>query len=215
MSEIYLEILDPKRQSVFDKLAAFDEIGYLAGGTALALQLKHRKSYDFDIFVNKPLTRQFFHKVTSVLGSQVKPRVNTADLLLLNTENNIQVDFVHYWYKLLQPTIKTSSIQLATIEDIATDKAHTIGHRGAWRDYVDVFILLKNKRIQLKQLIKLAQQKFGSEFAPHLFLQQLTYYKDLPNYAIEFITDSYSDDEIKKFLVETVKTYHQKEIEKV
>ena len=52
MSKIYFKILDNDRMSVFDKLKAFQNEGYLAGGTALALQLNHRTSEDFDVFVN-------------------------------------------------------------------------------------------------------------------------------------------------------------------
>ena len=50
MSKIFLEILDPERQKVFTRLTAFCDDGYLAGGTALALQLGHRVSIDFDVF---------------------------------------------------------------------------------------------------------------------------------------------------------------------
>jgi len=39
MSKIYLEILDNERLTIFNKLKAFENEGYLAGGTALAFQL--------------------------------------------------------------------------------------------------------------------------------------------------------------------------------
>ena len=52
MSEIHLELFDTNRQNVFVQLSEFKTFGYLAGGTALALQINHRKSFDFDIFIN-------------------------------------------------------------------------------------------------------------------------------------------------------------------
>lgn len=55
MSKIYLEILDKERIKIFQKMGDFKRIGYLAGGTALALQIKHRKSFDFDIFTLKSM----------------------------------------------------------------------------------------------------------------------------------------------------------------
>ena len=41
---------------IFEKLVKFKKPGYLAGGTALALQLGHRVSYDFDIFCGKEVS---------------------------------------------------------------------------------------------------------------------------------------------------------------
>lgn len=48
MSSIHLEILDKDRQKVFKKLRVFKQKAILGGGTALALQLNHRVSFDFD-----------------------------------------------------------------------------------------------------------------------------------------------------------------------
>jgi hypothetical protein len=48
---MFLEILDKKRKDIFAKL--YKILGndyYLAGGTALALQIGHRESLDFDVF---------------------------------------------------------------------------------------------------------------------------------------------------------------------
>ena len=53
MSKLYTEIFDKERLAVWKKLAILRDIGALAGGTGLALQLKHRISYDFDIFCEK------------------------------------------------------------------------------------------------------------------------------------------------------------------
>ena len=53
MENLHLEILDNKRQLIFHQLLNFKSLGYLAGGTALALQAGHRVSYDFDIFCRK------------------------------------------------------------------------------------------------------------------------------------------------------------------
>lgn len=51
MSKIHLEIFDKKRQEIFYKLDNLKKIGYLAGATALALQIKHRYHLDFDILI--------------------------------------------------------------------------------------------------------------------------------------------------------------------
>ena len=49
--ELHLEILDKKYLSILPKLNFLKrEKFYLAGGTALALQIGHRKSVDFDLY---------------------------------------------------------------------------------------------------------------------------------------------------------------------
>lgn len=82
MSKIYPEILAPERQSVFERLVSFQDDGYLAGGTALALQIRHRRSYDFDIFVPQTITSQFKRKVREVLGDNLELRLDTGDLVV-------------------------------------------------------------------------------------------------------------------------------------
>ena len=55
MSLIHLDILDDKRKETFLRLRIFKNKGYLSGGTALSLQIKHRRSFDFDIFFNREI----------------------------------------------------------------------------------------------------------------------------------------------------------------
>ena len=50
MGNLHLEILDNNRRLIFQKLSFFAHLGYLAGGTALALWFGHRESIDFDFF---------------------------------------------------------------------------------------------------------------------------------------------------------------------
>ena len=47
---LFHNVLDSQRAEVFNKLGDGFENWYLAGGTALALQIGHRISFDFDLF---------------------------------------------------------------------------------------------------------------------------------------------------------------------
>jgi len=209
MSKIYLEILDDTRQKVFNKLSNFNQQGYLAGGTGLALQIKHRKSVDFDVFVKKPISNSLRLKARKILGA-LDFYVDSAEQISFYTENNISVTFAWYYYKPLFPLVSTSSLSLATAYDIIADKAHTIGRRAVWRDYVDFFFVLKNKIVTLGKIIDFAKQKFAGEFNEALFLQQLSYFKDITIVPIEFIDSSYTPKEIKSFLEQQVAAYVKK-----
>lgn len=206
MSKIYLELLDKKRREVFRRLSQFKKQGYLAGGTALALQINHRKSVDFDIFVGKAVDNTLRLKIERIFGKQ-DFYVDTADQISFKLSGNIGVTFVWYYYKSLFPLIQTPSLALASVFDIVADKAHTIGRRAVWRDYVDFFFLLKEKIITLDKVIRLAEKKFGGEFNEALFLQQLTYYGDLKVSPIEFVRMHYTETQIKSFLEKEVRDY--------
>jgi hypothetical protein len=107
----------------------------------------------------------------------------------------------------MYPLIKTPSLPLFDIRDLAADKAYTMGYRPAWRDYVDIFLLLKDNYVSLGQIINDAQKKFKTFFSPRLFLNQLTYYGDITDFKVEFINQKYSKKEIQNFLKEEVKKF--------
>jgi len=209
MSKIHLEILNNDRLIVFDKLKAFHNEGYLAGGTALALQLNHRISEDFDVFINQEIDNKLRLKVKKIFCN-VTFYVNTSDQISFITQNNVKVTFLWYYFNTLNLKIPTGSLSLASTDDIALDKAITIGKRAVWRDYVDVFYLLKNSYVDLEKIIKLASKKFGGEFVSTQFLEQLRYFDDVKIVPIQFIEKKYTDDEIKSYLQQSVEDYLKK-----
>ena len=209
MSKIYLEILDNERRSIFNKLKAFENEGYLAGGTALAFQLNHRISEDFDVFINREIDNKLHLKVKEIFGN-VTFYVNSTDQISFITQNSVKVTFLWYYFKPLNPTILSVSLPLASIEDIATDKAQTIGRRAVWRDYIDVFYLLKNGHFDLDKIINMANKKFGGEFVSTQFLEQLRYFDDVKTVPIEYIGKKYRDEEIKLYLKQAVEDYLKK-----
>ncbi|MFH1561213.1 MAG: nucleotidyl transferase AbiEii/AbiGii toxin family protein, partial [Patescibacteria group bacterium] len=171
MSKLYFEILDQKRKEVFEKLSCFKNRGVLAGGTGVALQLGHRYSYDFDIFTPKKITKKLFDEVTAVFGKKTKRIVDQTSELSFITTNSIKVSFVYFPFPVLHPTIETNSLSLFSLKDLASNKAYTIGRRGEYRDYVDVFFILKSG-LKLDEIIKESTKKFSEAFSGRLFLEQ-------------------------------------------
>jgi hypothetical protein len=92
---------------------------------------------------------------------------------------------------------------LSSFKDIASDKAYAIGRRPEYRDYVDLFIVLKNG-FNLARTILDAKEKFRGEFSEKLFLSQLVYFEDLKDFTVEFIKEEYSIKEIKDFFKKVV-----------
>lgn len=206
MSKIFHEIFNDERKKVFSKLAAFSDDGYLAGGTALALQLGHRVSVDFDVFTYKPLTTRIRSAIAKRFSLQ-QVHVNSSDQYTFTTSGNVEVTFVSFDYPLIGPLVPTPSISLASKPDIAANKANTLGLRAVWRDYVDLFWLMKEESISIDEIIVWAKQKHSTEFAEAQFLEQLVYFTDLTVTPIQFLRKRYSTDNIQSFLQNVVGSY--------
>lgn len=200
MSKLFLETLDNKRQKDFIKLSNFKELGILGGGTALALQIGHRKSFDFDIFINDGIQKGLWQKVKNVFGKNSYKTLDTTEQLNLVTESGINITFFKDDYKPLFDPIVNENINLMDIKDVAANKAFIQGRRPKWRDYVDLYFIIKSKHLTLVEIINLAIKKFGSDFTTKLFLEQLVYWDDIYNYEIEFVNKEIKKEEIQEFL---------------
>ena len=207
MSPPYMDQLDLVRQRVFKQLKAFKERFALAGGTAIMLHIGHRLSYDFDCFSEKELPQDLLRTIRMVFGPKITPLVDTGDILTVKTADGVELTFVFHPYKPLQKTIPTDSIPLFHLDDLAANKAYTIGRRGAWRDYVDLFFLLQSKRYSLLQVIDLAKKKFAGEFNEKLLLEQLTYFDDVTIVDTVFLKESYTISQIQSYLENQVEVY--------
>jgi hypothetical protein len=206
MSPIHLELLGKDRLDIFARLKTLKQYGYLAGGTALALQLAHRKSFDFDVFVDKPISNRLRLAISQTFGSQTYS-VNTEDQLTFSLGAISEMTFLWYYWKPISPLVPTTSMNLASILDVAADKAHTLGRRAVWRDYVDLFVLLKEQSMTIGSIIHAAEKKFQGDFVKTQFIEQLGYFGDVRPAPIEFIGTSYSKDEIQSYLTAQVSTY--------
>ena len=60
-------------------------------------------------------------------------------------------------------------------------KAFALGRRPNWKDYVDLFFLLRD-HLTLEKINKKAQQIFGNEYNERIFRNALSYFKDI-NYS--------------------------------
>lgn len=207
MSQLFLDQLDPARQRVFERLAAFADTFVLAGGTAIMLQISHRKSYDFDCFSLDSPPKTTLSKIKRIFGTDSYPTIHTKDFLTVYTRDRIELTFAKHPFPTLRTPVKTSSISLFHLDDLVANKAYTIGRRPAWRDYVDLFFLLKWKLYNLKDIIQLAEQKFAGEFNAKLLLPQLTYFEDIRPAETVFLKESYTPKEIKNFLGKEVDAY--------
>jgi len=207
MTKLYFEILDKPRQDVFALLAAFGDSWTLAGGTALALQVGHRKSYDFDLFSPHPIPRTQYRAVCDIFGQTPVKLVDSNDQLTVAIAGSVELTFLYYWFPRQFPVISTNGITISDLRDIAADKAMTLGRRNMWRDYVDLYVVLCQQFLTIADLIRIASKKFGNEFSPKLFLQELCFTEDIRDRSLMWVGKRVSDEEVCAYLEHEATAY--------
>ncbi len=202
-----LEVLSDKAKAIFLKLKNFSDF-YLAGGTALALQIGRRISVDFDLFSDKEIPENFLDKVKKYfIENSLSVSVNNHDELTVFIDE-IKITFLKYPFPVLFELVDYKEVKLLDIREIAATKAYTIGRRGSYKDYVDLYFVVSEKYISLEEIIDICEKKYGNDFNSRLFLEQLIYLEDIEDTEIIFLQDVELD---KK----TIQTFFEKEIKKI
>jgi hypothetical protein len=192
-----------EQKKIFEKLKNFKEY-YLAGGTALALQIGHRISMDFDFFSQKEIPQNLLSKVKRVFNEyKIKIEVNNPEQLTL-TLNETRLTFVKYPFPIILKLVEYQGVKMLSIVEIGATKAYTLGRRATLKDYVDLYFILKEKYASLEQIIRLAQRKFKDKFDKRLFLEQLIYLEDVEDIEIEFLKEKPTKNQIQKFFEKEV-----------
>jgi len=207
ISKIHLELLDQKRQTLLKSIANTSDAFVLGGGTALALQIKHRQSFDFDFFSQKEIPKNLLEKLQKNLKISRVSR-DTVDELTFYVDN-VKVTFLRYPFeKVFDSVAAENNLKYFPAKTIAIQKAYAIGRRGVYRDYFDLYTLLKDNHTALNEIILGAQDIYGEIFNPKIFLEQLVYFDDLTDFEIIAIKESQTIPgfkQVKEFLEESVK----------
>ena len=122
---MHTEALTKEGLQLFPALVAFDDF-YLAGGTALALQIGHRHSVDFDLFSNDPIDQTLLTKVGRVFPSfPVQPVINNRDQLTAFI-GSVKLTFLSYPFPLIEPFVSVEGLRMLSVKD------ESVHDRQAW-----------------------------------------------------------------------------------
>jgi hypothetical protein len=172
---------------------------YLAGGTALALQIRHRLSVDFDLFSPDEIDRSLFQRIRRVFpDAGISPLINNPDELTVLV-NNVKITFLKYPFPPDEPFVVYENVPLLSVRDIAVTKAYTIGRRGSYKDYVDLYFIVAERHATLTDIIHGAEQRYGADFNSRLFLEQLVYLDDVEDTEIKFLKSPISPAPLRSF----------------
>ncbi len=190
----------------FPRFAKFKGF-YLVGGTALALQIGHRLSVDFDLFSSKDLPHNLLRQVKRLFpGFSISVTYRSPEQLNVLI-GNIQTTFFFYEYSVIDSFVEYQGVCMASTREIAAMKAFSVGKRLSYKDYVDWYFLLKEGHVKLDEVIPLCQKKFGGDFNDRLFLGQLVSLEDIPMQKIDFLRDRVERATIQQFLMDAVRNF--------
>lgn len=198
---MHKEILTKEQVKLLPLAAEFSKEFGLVGGTAIALHLGHRRSIDFDFFSkNKFGNQSLLNKILRRFKTE-EIIVNKLGELTLIIKG---VKFTFYQYPFaLDYTEIFEGIRLPNLLALAAMKAFALGQRAKWKDYVDLYFIIKDHFL-IEAISQQGKRLFGGNFNEKLFRSQLSYFEGIDyREKVEFLPGfKTSQETIKKRLTE-------------
>jgi hypothetical protein len=154
----------------------------LYGGTAIALQLGHRQSVDFDLFTDRYLNESvIFKKMPFLKRAQViQASENTLTMVYPVDKEHVKISMFGgiAFGRVGSPLVADSNeLPVASLDDLMATKLKVILQRAEKKDYMDIAEMIRSG-VSLEKGIGSACSMFGKTFPPKDCLAALTYFKD-------------------------------------
>ena len=178
------------------------DIAYLAGGTAAALHLGHRYSYDFDFFTQSEfdetiLSKQIIEYLPDFHIKYTKWRTIFGDI------HGNKFSLFYYKYPLLFNSHSFLGINIADIKDIAVMKIHAISDRHVKRDFIDLFFILNENILNLQEVFNLYDKKYKVlKQNKFILIKSLTYFDEADQDIMPEMIKPVKWSEVKKYFIE-------------
>jgi len=195
------DILTIKQLELQPYISKFKRSFYLVGGTAIALHIGHRRSIDFDLFTISNLNRSKIKAELLKLPFDQITIFEDYDQLHLII-NQVKVTFFSYPYAVPHPIKTDLHLSMPTLLSLAAMKAFALGRRAKWKDYVDLYFILRDSHA-IPEICGEARNIFKEQFSEKLFREQLAFHKDIDySEAVDYLVEPALDSDIKSFLID-------------
>lgn len=175
----------------------------LVGGTAIALQIGHRRSIDFDLFTCNEFDNSAIKKIIKKNGWKIDIVYKDEEGQFTFFVDNVQCTFFHYPFKIEFSEQFKKILKMPDLLTLAAMKAYALGRRAKWKDYIDLYFII-NKFHSIKKIVEKGKKIFEGEFNERIFREQLGYFHDI-DYSEEIIFlpgQEISENKIKEGLIE-------------
>ena len=197
------EILTQEQIKLLPLIKDFSKNFGLVGGTAIALHIGHRRSIDFDLFSSNGFDNNKIEmKIVKKIGA-FDPIVNKKGEYTLITKKEVKITFYNFPYTIDYADKFEDVIKLPNLLTLAAMKAFALGQRAKWKDYVDLYFILRDY-YTIDNINKKGKELFEQEYNEKLFRSQLSFFDDISyDEEVEFLPGfKVSDNVIKKKLIE-------------
>lgn len=180
--QLRLDILLSEQTKLYPFLQQITKLGFvLFGGTAIALQLGHRQSVDFDFFHEQDIS-DFQSTLLNLEGLNAQHVLqNEPNSLCFQTKNNVKLSFFGRieWVQYAETFCSEDSIlQLANLDSLLITKLKAICDRAECKDYKDIIAILKTESVDLLHSLHRVELFFGKAVPLGQILKGLTYFED-------------------------------------
>ena len=174
----------------------------LVGGTAIALQIGHRNSIDFDLFSLKPFENTKIRRKIQNM-EKIDRIIRDEDGQFTFLIGAVQLTFFHYPFSIKFDNWLDDIVAMPGLLTLAAMKAYALGRRAKWKDYVDLYFITKHFH-RISEVTKKGGEIFAGEFNEKIFREQLSYFKDIDySEEIMYMNGFKVDDKIiKKNLID-------------
>jgi predicted nucleotidyltransferase component of viral defense system len=185
------------------RLPALEDF-YLVGGTALALQIGHRKSVDLDFFCDSD------HDQDKIFDELPEPKSKFAlNRVFLGVHiDGVKCDFVRHSFPRIQPLVIEEGVRMASLLEIAAMKLWAITRRGAKKDFADLFYLLKS--YSLEEMFAFFSEKYPS-VEPFMVLRSLTFFGDAEMDLDPDMLEDIGWEEMRNGIVKAIQEFAKKQ----
>ncbi|GJL62488.1 MAG: hypothetical protein NPIRA04_11420 [Nitrospirales bacterium] len=181
-NNLHLDILPPPQRQLWNELSDVPNAFILYGGTAIALQIGHRESIDFDFFAFETFQPQdLFTSIPFLQDTEIIQQAKNTLTCRVNREGPAHVSFfgVPNLSRIQKPIVAPGNgVKIASLLDLAGMKAAVVQQRPEAKDYIDLGTMLEKMVIDLPTALIAAKMIYGPSFNPELTLKALSYYED-------------------------------------
>lgn len=141
---LHTQTVEPNTLGLLKRLMADEALEQfnLVGGTALSLQIGHRKSIDLDMFTQSDFDANSILAHLTEAGYKLQV-THLQKQTLIGAIEGIKVDFIRFRYPFANDVLVVDGIRMANMQDIACMKIDAIVGRGRKKDFFDLYHLLQ------------------------------------------------------------------------
>jgi len=116
--------------------------------------------------------------------------------------NEVKITFYNYPYPVKHDKMVERYISMPSLLTLSAMKAFALGRRAKWKDYVDLFFIIKDN-YSINDISTEANHIFGDLFSEKLFREQMAFHEDIDySEPVEYLPGfEVSEKEIKDFLI--------------